>query len=103
MNSRPEDVLRGERQNGSINYLHVAVTESRTKTAIRTGFLLAHSLRMYISSLRRGVGGWSADPQSGSRVVSVDSKLTLPFLSFYSFWVHLWNAFTNTPQCAPPR
>lgn len=102
MNSRPEDVLRGERQNGSINYLHVVVTESRTKTAIRTGFLLAHSLRMY-SQYLKGRGWWLEHRSTGSRVVSVDSKLTLPFLSFYSVWVYLWNAFTNTPQCAPSR
>ena len=57
MNSRPEDVLRGDRQNRSINYLHVAVTESRTKTAIRTGFLLAHSSRMY-SQFLKGSGWW---------------------------------------------
>lgn len=95
MNSRPEDVLRENRQNGSINYLHVAVTEYRTKTPKRTGFLLAHSLST-VSSLRGGVVGFSANPQSGCPVVTIGLEVTLPSLSFYSVWVHLWNAFINT-------
>lgn len=57
MNSRPADVLREGRQNGSINYLHIAVIEYRTKTAIRMGFLLAHSLRTY-SPFLKGKGSW---------------------------------------------
>lgn len=88
MNSRPEDVLRENRQNGSINYLHIAVTEYRTKTPKRTGFLLAHSLST-VSSLRRGVVGWSTN---SVRMPSGDCRLrayTAIFIFLFSLGASL--------------
>lgn len=45
--SRTEDSLHEDRCNSIINYLLVAVIKYMTKTALRTRFLLVHSLRLY--------------------------------------------------------
>lgn len=63
MTSRTEDITREDRHSSIINYLLVTVIKYTTKTALRTRFLLVHSLRAY-SQFIMGGGGKLARAQT---------------------------------------